>query len=53
MIKTYDNQYLVDSLFAGGWRAEDKDELIAEYGFTEEEAEDVAAELAALEADAK
>ena len=32
---------------------QDKDELIAEYGFTEEEAEDVAAELAAIEADAQ
>ena len=53
MLKTFDNQYLVDSLFDCGWRAEDKDELISEYGFTEEEAEDVAAELAAMEAAAK
>lgn len=27
-----------DSLYQGGWRAEDRDEIIAEYDLTEEEA---------------
>lgn len=28
-----------DSLYAGGWRAEDREEIIAEYNLSEEEAE--------------
>lgn len=28
-----------DSLYQGGWRAEDRDEIIAEYDLTEEEAD--------------
>lgn len=38
---TFENQYSVASLYDGGWRAEDRDELIAEYDLTEEEADNI------------
>lgn len=34
------------SLFDGGWRAEDRDELISEYELTEEEADEICKLLA-------
>lgn len=39
-----DVEHAAAALWDGGWRAEDKEELIAEYDFTEEEA-DVIVEL--------
>lgn len=37
------------ALFEGGWRAEDKDQLISEYQLTEEEAEQICNELKEME----
>ena len=34
------------ALYDGGWRAEDKEDLIAEYQFTEEEADELCEILA-------
>lgn len=36
-------------LYSGGWRAKDKEHLISEYNLTDEEAEELAKELANLE----
>lgn len=36
-------------LYDGGWRADDYEELKAEYGFTEEEAKQVCEQLALIE----
>ena len=36
-------------LYDGGWRKEDKEQLIAEYGLSEEDAQKICAELAKLE----
>lgn len=45
---TYENQYGAAALYDGGWRAEDKNELIAEYQLTEEEVEELCNELAEI-----
>lgn len=37
------------ALYDGGWRAEDKEQLIQEYGLTEEEADKLTERLADLE----
>lgn len=42
---TMDNQYRAAALYDGGWRSGDKEELMAEYGLTEEEAEEICEEL--------
>ena len=44
-----DNQYSAANLYDGGWRADDRDELIEEYGLTEDEADDICKELARIE----
>ena len=36
-------------LYDGGWRKEDKEQLIMEYGLSEEDAQKICAELARLE----
>lgn len=36
-------------LYDGGWRFDDRDELIAEYNLTQDEADDLCAALAKLE----
>lgn len=36
----------VAALYDGGWRSEDKEELMSEYGFSEEEAEEICEALA-------
>lgn len=36
-------------LYDGGWRKEDKAQLITEYGLSEEDAQKICAELARLE----
>jgi len=36
-------------LYDGGWRKEDKEQLIAEYGLSEEDAQKICAELARFE----
>lgn len=46
---TISNQYLAAALYDGGWRAEDKEQLVAEYGLTEEEAEIIAEDLKNME----
>ena len=43
---TMNNQYSAASLYDGGWRAEDRDQLIDEYQLTEEEADEICRELA-------
>lgn len=48
MKKTIMNQYSAASLYNGGWRAEDRDQLIEEYNLTEEEADEICKELADL-----
>lgn len=40
--------YASAMLYDGGWRASDKDELMEEYGLTDEEAETLCNELAEL-----
>ena len=45
---TMNNQYSAASLYDGGWRAEDRDQLISEYGLTEEEADEICKELTDL-----
>lgn len=37
------------ALYDGGWRSEDKEELITEYDLTEEEAEDICRVLRSYE----
>ena len=41
MTTTFNNQYTAASLYDGGWRAEDRDQLIDEYQLTEEEADEI------------
>lgn len=41
-----DNNYTVASLFDGGWRAEDREELKTEYGFSEDELDSICSDLA-------
>ena len=43
---TMNNQYSAAALYDGGWRAEDRDQLIDEYNLTEEEADEICKELA-------
>ena len=45
---TMNNQYSAASLYDGGWRAEDRDQLIDEYNMTADEADDICKELAAI-----
>lgn len=40
-------------LYDGGWRAEDRDQLISEYDLTEEEANGLVEELAEIEGENK
>lgn len=44
----FENQYSAASLYDGGWRTEDRDQLISEYGLTADEADDICKELAAI-----
>ena len=46
---TMNNQYSAASLYDGGWRAEDRDQLITEYGLTEEEADEICEGLREIE----
>ena len=39
------------ALYDGGWRSEDKEQLISEYDLTEEEAEAICERLAAFESE--
>jgi hypothetical protein len=45
---TMNNQYSAASLYDGGWRAEDRDQMIDEYGLTADEADEICKELADL-----
>ena len=45
---TMNNQYSAASLYDGGWRAEDREQLISEYGLTADEADELCKELADL-----
>ena len=45
---TMNNQYSAASLYDGGWRAEDRDQMIDEYNLTADEADDICKELAAI-----
>ena len=49
---TMNNQYSAASLYDGGWRAEDRDQLIEEYNLTEEEADEICRGLAEVEEEA-
>ncbi len=42
---TINNQYTAASLYDGGWRAEDKEQLMQEFELLEEEADELVAEL--------
>lgn len=44
-----DIQRAASNLYDGGWRAEDRDQLIKEYELTEEEADAICEELAKIE----
>ena len=39
------------SLYGGGWRAEDRDDLISEYDFTDREADAICTQLEAYDED--
>jgi len=45
---TMNNQYSAASLYDGGWRAEDRDQMLDEYGLTADEADELCKELANL-----
>lgn len=47
MIKDFESS--AAALYDGGWRAEDKEELMQEYDLTEEEAEKICTLLASYE----
>lgn len=49
---TMNSQYSAASLYDGGWRAEDRDQLIDEYNLTEEEADEICRGLAEVEEEA-
>lgn len=42
MKRDYDFWVMVNSLMSGGWTSEDKESLMEEYGFTDEEAGTIA-----------
>ena len=44
----YELKKIAFSLFDGGWRAEDREELISEYDLTEEEADEICEILSEL-----
>lgn len=46
---TMENQYSAATLYDGGWRSEDKEDLMAEYEMTEEEAEEICEQLKEIE----
>ena len=46
---TYSNQYRAAALYAGGWRSDEIEQISQEYGYSTEDAEEVRAELEALE----
>ena len=46
---TMNNQYSAASLYDGGWRPENRDQLIEEYNLTEEEADELCRGLAEVE----
>lgn len=46
---TYENQFAAASLFNGGWRSTDRDELIREYDLTETEADELCEALKEIE----
>ena len=48
---TINNQFAADFLYAGGWRASDRDDLIAEYGLSEDEADEIVDKLSEMESD--
>ena len=45
---TMNNQYSAASLYDGGWRAEDRDQLIDQYNLTADEEDDIYNESAEL-----
>ena len=47
--KSLYGNYVAAALFDGDWHSNEKDELMREYGFTEEEAEAICEELAEME----
>lgn len=49
MNMTIDNQYSAASLFDGGWRSDDREDLIKEYGITDAEADELCEELRKME----
>lgn len=46
---TMNNQYSAASLYDGGWRAEDRDQLIDEYNLTADEADEICEGLREIE----
>lgn len=52
-INQYDPYLSAGPLYDGGWRAEDREQLISEYGLSEDEVDIICARLSELEADSK
>lgn len=50
---TYDPYLGAGPLYDGGWRAEDREQLISEYGLSEDEADIICARLSELEGESK
>lgn len=50
---TINYNYSAASLYDGGWRAEDRADLIEEYDLTENEADEICKELAEIEAETR
>ena len=48
-MKSFELEDAANALYAGGWRAEDKEELMSEYDLTEEEAAQLCKALAKCE----
>lgn len=46
---TYNNFLTAQSLYAGGWRTSDSEQLLTEYDLTDEELDAILAELADIE----
>lgn len=49
----YDPYLSAGPLYDGGWRAEDREQLISEYGLSEDEVDVICALLSELEAESK
>lgn len=49
MMMTIDNQYTAAALYNGGWRSDDREDLMEEYGINDAEADELCKELRKME----